>query len=350
MKKLLLTGSALLVLAFANAQTAGVTATGVYDDFEQEGFYFNPALDSLGMIWWSGDDKVFTIARPGTEAMEITAVNAGGGASSYPLFGLDFNKGLTVDFSGGADITIDIENTSLTDDLIMDITLEDVNGKKATREPNVSDVTSNLAWGDAPYPRKALNGFTLAADTRSTITIDLSSVPGAIGGLTEDWSGCDAASKPANCPATSYTLDASKIKAILFRVNAGLGDYPISQGDGNYAADENIAANSVDPYNGVIKIHSFKMGSNVTGVDKSLSANAIGLYPNPAKEKLNVSFNNEIATEVSLNDIFGNAVYTAVVSAGAKYTTVNTSGLTSGMYILNVATSNGTISRKVIIE
>jgi hypothetical protein len=53
---------------------------------------------------------------------------------------------------------------------------------------------------------------------------------------------------------------------------------------------------------------------------------------------------------VSLKDIIGNTVYTTSVGAGDNKISVPTAGLQSGMYILNIATDNGVVARKVTIK
>lgn len=351
MKKLLLTGSALLVLAFANAQTPGFTTTGVYDDFSADSIYAN--AETGEEIYWydntGGTQLVLT--RAGNGYMKITADGAGLG--KYSSFGLNFGANGLLDLSAGADIEFDIENKG-SDMAFMSIIITDADGRVTKYEPNVSDVTSTSTYDDnepeGHYRRKALNGFTLDGGIRKTIVIDLSSVPGAVGGLTElSYDGCAAG--PFGCPTTTTdSLDNTRIKSLTFMINFGTDNINLSEGDGDHTLDTFIPGGTIEAFTGDLHLHSFKMGSTVTGVAENMIENSISLFPNPAKDKLNVSFESNTASEVTLNDIFGNAVATAAVSVGAKSTIINTSNLTSGMYILNVATENGTISRKVIIE
>ncbi|MFL5729250.1 MAG: T9SS type A sorting domain-containing protein, partial [Cytophagaceae bacterium] len=201
------------------------------------------------------------------------------------------------------------------------------------------------------YKRKALNGFTLTAGTRKTITIDLSSVPGAIGGLTAgSYGGCGTG--PYYCPTTSYTLDPSQIRDLIFLINFGGNDINLSEGDGDYTLDTYIAGGTITPYNGVIKFYDFKIGtvSTPAALNKTVINNSLTVYPSPAKESLTVSFDANETTDVTLSDIVGNKMLSASANAGSNKITMNTSNLSSGIYILNVSTENGKVARKVVIE
>ena len=78
--------------------------------------------------------------------------------------------------------------------------------------------------------------------------------------------------------------------------------------------------------------------------------NSLKVYPNPANDVLNVSFETSNAAEVSLSNIVGTKVYTSNAAFGSNKMAINTSGLSSGIYILNIATENGVVARKVTIK
>lgn len=362
MKNLLLSGSALLLsLGMANAQ--GISATGAHDDFATTDIYVKDT--GAGVYWWENSGATaLTITRAGDGAMVVAATNAGGCkvAGCYPLFGLDFGKtnaGLpneapvTLDLSAGADITFDIENT-VNKFTYIGIVLEDINGVQAKYEPNVSDVVSTTY--DNTTDRKGLLGFTFGdptdptvnAKVRKTITVDLSSVSGKVGGLTAGiYDGC---AQPANCPVTTYSIDASKIKTVLFMVNFGKDNIFLTEG-ANYKEDTFVDGAAITPYTGTFKIYDFKIGTNTpVGVNEALVGGSLKVYPNPAKDVLNVSFEAVGGANVSLADIYGRTVYTTYAGAGTSNITVNTSDLARGMYILNVASKNGRVVSKVRVN
>lgn len=359
MKKLILSGTALLLsLGFSFAQ--GWVTTGAHDDFINTTVYKNgPNLE--GVVWWA--DGVFAISRPGDGAMTVTATNAGGtdnglttGIASYPLIGVNFNDAndngtgtaFTVDLTTGANIQLDIENTHASKLLYMSITLEDINNVQSKIEPNISDL-AGTTWADAQ--RKALNGFTVPATERKTITIDLSSVPGSVGGLT---GGAYTCSGPSDCPVTTYSIDITKIKGVLFTVNFGKDNIDLSEGDGDHTIETFIPAAdcAAATFTGDIKFHDFKIGSTIVanGVNEAVIAGSLNVYPNPANDALTVSFDAATGADVTLSDITGFNVYSSSTNSGSNNITVNTSGLASGMYILNVATETGRVARKVTIE
>lgn len=355
MKKLILCGSALLFsLAFANAQ--GWSTTGAHDDFATE----TPYND----IAWSADEAVgtssMTISRPGDGSMVIDANSIGRGTDmQWPTFRVSFATPLDLEAEGNADIVFDIENDS--DDLLFaKIELEDASGNKSNYEPNISDITSSMGWGEynGKYPRKANNGFVLAGNTRGTFTIDLSSVAANLGGLTRiGWIG-DGGSHgctqdgPSCGPVTAYQIDPSAIVAVIFTVNYMDGVYIFSMGDGDHTADYILDAGlDASSYTGNIVFHDFKIGTLGTTSTKDAIVDAsLSVYPNPANEDLNVSFKAKSGASVSLMNVVGNSVYSTSANAGENNIKVNTSALSSGIYILKIATENGTVARKVTIK
>jgi hypothetical protein len=360
MKKLLLCGIAILFsLGLSNAQ--GWETTGAHDDFATTTPYANGA-NGEGLYWFdlTGGDTIALTRNTGSMAVAVTTAGAcnwsttGTPGMCYPIFGVNFgNDGATptpnpyvINLTSGANITLDIENTHATQMVFMSIQLEDVTGKKSDMEPNVSDVPVPGVWG-TDAQRKALNGLTLAAGERKTIVIDLSSVPGAIGGLT---AGAYTCGGPGNCPVTSYVLDPSQIKTVMFQVNFGKDDINLSEA-APHTAETFISGAAIAAYTGTINVHDFKIGSITTGMNESAVVDAsLKVYPNPANEALTVSFKSNDGADVSITDIIGTKVFSTTASAGENEIKVNTSNLSSGIYILNIATENGMIARKVTIK
>lgn len=351
MKKLLMSAAALMLsLGMANAQTPGFTSTGIYDDFAADSIYANPGT-SEEIYWYdnTGGTQI-SLTRAGNGYMKLTADNAG--LLKYSSFGLNFGANGLLDLSAGADIEIDIENMA-SDMAFMSIIIEDNVGKTTKYEPNVSDVTATSTYDDnepeGHYRRKALNGFTLDGGVRKTITIDLSSVPGAVGGLTEgNYDGCAAG--PFGCPTTSAgDIDITKIKSLTFLLNFGTDNINLSEGDGDYTLDTFIEGKNIEAFTGELRIYSFKMGNTVTGIEEDLINNSMSVYPNPAKGELNVSFEAQTATEIYMTDVLGSRV-NAPATVGSNAAKINTSNLSGGIYIINVATENGVVARKVIVE
>jgi len=356
MKKLLLSGTALfLSMAFANAQ--GWSATGAHDDFSGIDNIVN-GPNSEGLYWFeTTSGNTLALSRTGDGTLGIEATSAGGCNSAqpscYPVFGVNFGtiagNAVTMDLSANADITLEIQNIGSTYNFIT-VTLEDINGVKADFEPNVSDVLSTATWDDVSQ-RKSLNGFTFDVDDNDprTVHLDLTNGGTNVGGLTRGISDC--APGPYNCPATSYAIDITKIKTVIFTVNFGHDNIFVSEGDGDPTVDTFIPQTSITPYTGGYIIEDFKIGNFiVTSNQGSTDNNKLTVFPNPAKDVLNVSYEAANGADITLTDMVGNKVLSTSASAGATQATLNTSGLQNGVYILNISTENGKTSRKVSIQ
>jgi len=88
--------------------------------------------------------------------------------------------------------------------------------------------------------------------------------------------------------------------------------------------------------------------------DPSLSVNEIensfglNVYPNPASEVINISVTKAVEAVISVVDITGKVVKTS--SLNGVTTSVNTSGLTNGVYYVNITDGVSTSTQKVVIR
>src|SRR5690606_18989118 len=111
-------------------------------------------------------------------------------------------------------------------------------------------------------------------------------------------------------------------------------------------------------HKGVLEGGSQAYSLIVTGSDLTLSTNSVALeneisiWPNPATDILNISFKNIIdKTTIALYDIQGREVYVQSLSQfSPNQQTINTSGFSSGMYLLKINSGSQTLNKKVIIE
>jgi hypothetical protein len=95
--------------------------------------------------------------------------------------------------------------------------------------------------------------------------------------------------------------------------------------------------------------------------DPSLSVNenenvfGMGVYPNPANADANVTFslNNAADVNITVTDLSGKVVYTNAlgnVAAGTTEVSLNTSSLSNGVYMINVAANNAVSTEKLVIR
>ncbi|MDF2457380.1 MAG: BNR/Asp-box repeat protein, partial [Cytophagaceae bacterium] len=254
------------------------------------------------------------------------------------------------DLSENADVILEIQNIGETFNFIT-VELEDIDGVKASYEPNVTDLTEESTWEDASQPRKSLNGVSFDENDNDahTFHIDLTNGGENVGGLTGGISNCGPG--PYNCPATSYAIDITKIKTVIFTVNFGADNIFVSGADGDHLIDRFIPGNTITPYTGGYILSDFKIGTFiVTSNQSSVDNNKLVVYPNPAKDLLNVSYEAANGAEITLTDMVGNKVLSTSASAGITKAELNTSGLQNGIYILNISTEKGKTARKVSIQ
>jgi hypothetical protein len=110
---------------------------------------------------------------------------------------------------------------------------------------------------------------------------------------------------------------------------------------GNYIIDGNEIEGD---YNGNMRIDASE------NVVTSVSANKLSTftaYPNPASDVINVSF--QVATSGNVSVVNANGIEVSNQSINGTLVSVNTSSLTSGVYILKVNSNNGFATQQIVI-
>jgi PKD repeat protein len=78
-----------------------------------------------------------------------------------------------------------------------------------------------------------------------------------------------------------------------------------------------------------------------------LNQNAVTVFPNPVKDIMTIQANSNIK-EIMIYNAAGQVVIKQMVNA--KTISVNSSGLTTGIYNLKAILDNGTVNKKVVIQ
>ncbi len=89
-----------------------------------------------------------------------------------------------------------------------------------------------------------------------------------------------------------------------------------------------------------------------TGIDRNALEQTLNVYPNPAKDVLQValSYSGTKNLSIKMVDLTGKTVmHKTMTNANAQLITLNTSTLSEGIYILHVNTNNESVARKVTI-
>jgi hypothetical protein len=93
--------------------------------------------------------------------------------------------------------------------------------------------------------------------------------------------------------------------------------------------------------------------SPCVGIDEAENSNLFSIYPNPASDALNISFNTGTTQVLKLKILnqLGNVVYIETLNSTGKVNhTINVGMMAEGMYFLNVQGENLNSSQKVIVQ
>ena len=84
----------------------------------------------------------------------------------------------------------------------------------------------------------------------------------------------------------------------------------------------------------------------ITSINETSNTDMINIYPNPAKDVLNV-FASEKIHRLKVMNTFGQVIISNYVNC--SNTTVNTANLANGMYYIQIETDNGLINKNITI-
>lgn len=80
---------------------------------------------------------------------------------------------------------------------------------------------------------------------------------------------------------------------------------------------------------------------------KSPKITSFEVYPNPASNSVNISYNG-IINNITITDLSGKTVYTSIVND--NHYTISTLTLSKGMYLVNINTNEGSATQKLLID
>lgn len=111
-----------------------------------------------------------------------------------------------------------------------------------------------------------------------------------------------------------------------------------------------IDANELGTFNNINEVCK----GSWQGISQNNSLSEMKLYPNPATEKVNImvaSAQNSNAT-ITISNLLGQVVYTesTTLNSGANYMSVNVSNLNKGIYVVNVKSTTGSTTQKLIVR
>lgn len=105
------------------------------------------------------------------------------------------------------------------------------------------------------------------------------------------------------------------------------------------------------------KYNSVGNGFGLTYTDhtvglEEVSMDGVKVYPNPAKNRLNIVLENEIEeAKIQIVNLAGALLYNDVLGNGqAKYATVDVTDYPTGIYFVKVSSKDGVVTNKIVIE
>ena len=209
-----------------------------------------------------------------------------------------------------------------------DRVLAGFNVRAATRElffVVYSTPTGNPV-GSYNYSLAAAPGIQLPADVFSRIGISYNKTTGV---ARIKGPGIPAAGLTVNGSATG--TDPAEIDYVSF--------------SGNVVATPNTSSATMVIDNLLVKASSTDTLLNVASID--LSENNFSIYPNPANNVINFSNNvNAIVDAIELFDINGRIVKSVKLNATQGQFSV--SDLATGMYMVKISTTAGTVTKKIV--
>ena len=90
----------------------------------------------------------------------------------------------------------------------------------------------------------------------------------------------------------------------------------------------------------------------VTGTlsnDSSLLATSYKVYPNPSKGDFKLLWENQESFDYTIYDVTGKVIKRKLNNIGNEHA-INISGVSQGMYFLNISTASGSVTEKLIVN
>lgn len=84
-------------------------------------------------------------------------------------------------------------------------------------------------------------------------------------------------------------------------------------------------------------------------VDENAVAN-VAIYPNPVVDQATIEVNGTTASAITVVDLAGKVVYSSNVAEGTSKVSFSTTNFSAGVYTVNVATSAGTVTKKMVVK
>ena len=156
----------------------------------------------------------------------------------------------------------------------------------------------------------------------------------------------------ANSTAYSWPVALPAVDCYTFTIYDYYGDGLQEGGGGSWSVKDNngtVILSESDVNYGAMDAGLIK---NTTASLDEMAAQNVQVYPNPATDVVNVSFENTNDTYVSVMDLQGRVLSTQVASGanGTQVVSISTEGFAQGTYVVSVQSNGLTSNSNVVIK
>ncbi len=334
MKKTLLSSLAIAAFGVVNAQSY-IDANGFKETFNSSDKTEDAASDRE--IFWYGcgvtsestdpdcNSADYDLTRAGDDKLVVatTKPDAAGNWSPLGFSLVNADKDQTVDISSTGEVKVKYTNTSSS---TVEVYWLFASSSDAGTTLNISNADgTGTSWGGV-----------VAAGGSKELTFDLTNATRTSWELDE--AGC-AAKGGVGGGAAKCIWDDGLDVANLYSVDITI------TGEATAASGWAPAALS-----GETVEFEYILGGTDRESATDVVVSGLNVYPNPATDVLNVSFDAASATTVELVDLTGKVVSTSTSEAGTVTAQFATTNINAGVYFVNVKNVNGSTTSKVVIK
>ena len=148
----------------------------------------------------------------------------------------------------------------------------------------------------------------------------------------------------ANADVNTWNIQYKPVGGQLASASSNTNSYTITGLTGNTDYEiqvQAVCANGTSDWTSVLAVHTTDVGI------ESWLENSVSLYPNPAKEYVDIRVNGDLnVTTMEVYDVYGKLINT--VNVIDNPTRINVSNLANGMYFVRVTTEAGAVTKTFV--
>ncbi|WP_452229834.1 T9SS type A sorting domain-containing protein [Lacinutrix sp. MEBiC02404] len=240
-------------------------------------------------------------------------------------------------------VKLDVRNSTFVDnqDLGTDTGYNNFNRATIVLERSISAGGTPSTTDADVYNSIFYNNTTIGGNTAKLISGGITTIPG-----TDVFNSIDENGFSQLDPARVINSTNSNP---MFN-NASMGDYTLTSsspavdsGDNTYVTGTEDLDGNIRIFNAAVDMGAYEYGSTLGVSTFQLNENEIKLYPNPTSSVLNIKMKNNLK-QATVYSLLGAKVLET------KSSTINTSNLNTGMYLITIEDENGSVATKRFIK